>query len=657
MPRPKKPGAPEPKRRSRNGCWPCKARKVKCGEEHPSCTNCQKTGETCDYSVRLNWEGRRTKRSLSFGSTAETAQLPEAPLEPQQSPFNHTFSSSNSLLKIHPKSTVRRAQTSPESLTPGQRKLEPLGSIGDGPNQSGNASFGTASHRLAQMPATALRVPEYAVTTAPPKVTSALQRSHKRAKSLAESSDSEGPRQHGLVSSPTSLTGTSPPVSRLRSGTGSISAGSPLTPVSLGFRYEDDTRSPMLSLPSPASPENSRLTVNYLLSGSPNASHGRSKNTPSSLGPPFGSAITTGAPPDEGLFYGPCDTAISNGIYGEASWRFESIHSASVRDGYYRQPVPIWIPRNVHPLPPKLLGQKEPQMRIALWVQDIFPVLRQALGDREQIISNTSLATAVMLASLEIISPTAFGYDIPWQRHLNLARDLMWRRLAHLRRTARGLEEDRICAFLWSWFAYLDILGSLSGGMPDESSSRFRLLEYITHDTGDDMHEIDCIMGFTARCVQILAQIAELARVCDEQRLGPGGPPPSAWTPGPVFVQRARQLEQELMDSMSQPSPLCKHIQSVEDKGRQEMVLMNEAFHWAGLVHLRRRVLGKPPGHEGVQGPVRRIVACLECIRPGGSAETGFVFPMFTAGCNALDEGQRGKILERFRSVESNGMT
>ncbi|OBR15624.1 C6 zinc finger protein [Colletotrichum higginsianum IMI 349063] len=305
----------------------------------------------------------------------------------------------------------------------------------------------------------------------------------------------------------------------------------------------------------------------------------------------------------------------------------------------------------------RLLGQKEPQMRIALWVQDIFPVLRQALGDREQIISNTSLATAVMLASLEIISPTAFGYDIPWQRHLNLARDLMWRRLADLRKTARGLEEDRICAFLWSWFAYLDVLGSLSGGMPDEPSSRFRLLEYITHDTGDEMYEIDCIMGFTTRCVQILAQIAELARVCDEQRLGPGGPPPSAWTPGPVFVQRAHQLEQELMDSMSQPSPLCKHIQSVEGKDRQEMVLMNEAFHWAGLVHLRRRVLGKPPGHEGVQGPVKRIVACLECIRPGGSAETGFLFPMFTAGCNALDEGQRGKILERFRSVESNGMT
>lgn len=40
---------------------PCKARKIKCGEERPKCQNCERQGETCDYSIRLNWEGR-TKR-------------------------------------------------------------------------------------------------------------------------------------------------------------------------------------------------------------------------------------------------------------------------------------------------------------------------------------------------------------------------------------------------------------------------------------------------------------------------------------------------------------------------------------------------------------------------------------------------------------------
>ena len=68
MPRPKKEGAGEPKKRSRTGCWPCKARKVKCGEEKPSCQNCVKAGETCDYSIRLNWGGRSRKDKDANGA-------------------------------------------------------------------------------------------------------------------------------------------------------------------------------------------------------------------------------------------------------------------------------------------------------------------------------------------------------------------------------------------------------------------------------------------------------------------------------------------------------------------------------------------------------------------------------------------------------------
>lgn len=75
MPRRKEPGAAEPKRRSRTGCWyailftnlfnllseddrPCKRRKIKCGEERPQCANCQRQGQACDYGIRLNWNGR-----------------------------------------------------------------------------------------------------------------------------------------------------------------------------------------------------------------------------------------------------------------------------------------------------------------------------------------------------------------------------------------------------------------------------------------------------------------------------------------------------------------------------------------------------------------------------------------------------------------------
>ncbi|KAK2023583.1 hypothetical protein LX32DRAFT_134793 [Colletotrichum zoysiae] len=271
MPRPKKPGAPEPKRRSRNGCWPCKARKVKCGEEHPTCINCQKTGETCDYSVRLNWEGRRTKRSLSFGIATETGQSPKAPVQFQPSSFSHTLSISNSVPQIRPKPTIRRSQTAPQTVEPGKRKLEPLGALEDYPNKLEPGSFPSIprreTHMLAPSPMSSQRaVDSFSSMSSShqtvPEDTGKLLIAHKRTKSLAESSDSGGPRQHSYyISSPASLTGSSPPVSRLRSSTGSTSVGCPLTPVSLVLRPEDDTRSPILSLPSPASPGSSRLST------------------------------------------------------------------------------------------------------------------------------------------------------------------------------------------------------------------------------------------------------------------------------------------------------------------------------------------------------------------------------------------------------------
>jgi len=117
----------------------------------------------------------------------------------------------------------------------------------------------------------------------------------------------------------------------------------------------------------------------------------------------------------------------------------------------------------------KVLGQPEPVTRIAHWVQGIFTNLRKALDDPSQIITNANLATAIMLASLEIISPNAFGVTVPWQSHLDTARQMIL-----MRGGPKGMRtesrRDRVSNFLWSWFAYLDVLGSLSGGKNSPSS-------------------------------------------------------------------------------------------------------------------------------------------------------------------------------------------
>lgn len=276
-----------------------------------------------------------------------------------------------------------------------------------------------------------------------------------------------------------------------------------------------------------------------------------------------------------------------------------------------------------------------------------------------------------MLASLEIVSPTAFGYQIPWQRHLGLARDLIASRPDGIRWTRSWTQEDQVRAFLWSWLAYLDVLGTLSGGRRESSTAW--ILEYQKDEYEEEWDEIDCIMGVTTRGVYVLAKIAELAKECDVLRANESGESESVpaaevttkrdtkagiWDPPKGIVTRAWALEDEANVSMSRPPQPCKHLHAsgnVARWERHEIAALNEAFHWAGLVHLHRRVLAKASSHEDVQAAVLKIHACLDVVPIGGNAEGAILFPLFTAACETADPERREVVMERMEGMKRFG--
>lgn len=135
----------------------------------------------------------------------------------------------------------------------------------------------------------------------------------------------------------------------------------------------------------------------------------------------------------------------------------------------------------------RLLRQPEPATRIAIYMRDTFPNLRRALDDPNQVISNSTLATAIMLASLEIISPTAFGIEVPWQQHLGIAREIIAVRGGPQNMRSVALS-NQVVNFLWSWFAYLDVLGSLSGGKGNAVSPLFGPTQFYVFHTDTNSH-------------------------------------------------------------------------------------------------------------------------------------------------------------------------
>lgn len=302
----------------------------------------------------------------------------------------------------------------------------------------------------------------------------------------------------------------------------------------------------------------------------------------------------------------------------------------------------------------RMLAQPEPSNRIAVWVQDVFPKLRQSLTSNPHEISNSTLAAVIMMASLEIIASNTFEVPISWQSHLQMARSMVLARGG-----PQGVDRgDRVAYFLSRWFAYLDVLGSLSGNKTDTPLNS--LYWSREHTSLDEEFEIDCLMGFTNRCVGSLARISELAKLCEPLRIDEQGNIREHWRPTTDIEGQALQIKTELEEGLSERhGQHCSHSSDEDHTSwdATEIYATNEMFHWGGLVHLYRRVLGKPATDPDVQSAIREIVELLYKVRRGSSAEACLLFPMFVAGCDAQDLGQREKIMDRLRGVEGFGMT
>ena len=263
--------------------------------------------------------------------------------------------------------------------------------------------------------------------------------------------------------------------------------------------------------------------------------------------------------------------------------------------------------------------------------------------------------------------------------------------------------KDPALWFLTRWLAYLDVLGSLSGRTNEEplfggaywstkSSSAPKELSLIDEDDHawpandhieDDANEdyrIDCLLGFTTRCVAILAQIASLARRCDWERLDPEtNRARPEWRPSPSVLEEAEKLQAELEVARTHSHKQCPHhgpecCDSTSGTGATpasssshygdggggldaiESTATNSAFHWAGLIHLLRRVHNLPRSDLRVQNAVREIVGELNKVRKGGNVEACLLFPMFTAGVEAEEQSSRDAVLDRVKGAEGVGM-
>ncbi|QIW96696.1 hypothetical protein AMS68_002214 [Peltaster fructicola] len=695
----------EPKKRSRTGCWPCKGRKVKCGEERPACTNCLKSNEVCDYSIRLNWGGRskRDKDGTLADPNGFAFVATPSSVSTAQGAHEHVFSSQHII-------TARRSSGHATPPTPDMQQtshLQPTPPLPRYHTLPTSVPLNWSPRGTAKRMRTSPHMSSQPLFSYPTEQTS-------------PNSNFTPPSIDSLVHSPAATPGSS------------INSGSPFPVIpQLAVREQPDLRrlsvKSLLSDPTeePERPRYPRLDSHGC------RTYGYDHGQPD-LDIPLNddrAAIQHKSPDLRRPSAAISEISTSSLEHDQRDIVFEP-------GGYYGKPVAVRIPRTLEPLPSeltmnnmnllyfhhfinhtarimvphdcpenplrgvlpqmaiknkqllhlvlafsashraRLLNHAEPLNRIADWMSDVLPALRTALDDEnpepidpKDLNSLAPLTTAIMLASLEIISPNTFAVPISWQNHLDIARRILVSKGGLHRLAPQAATRDKAVFLVSRWFAYLDVLGSLSGGKY-RRPLRGAYLEdgggsWLVNRNDDEVYRIDCFFGFSGRCIALLAAVADLAAGCDEERIDPETRRERPyWQPSEDVKRQARLLQERLIVSAGLVSGGCMHTEEEipgggglkSDTDRDEMLATNEAFHWAGMLHLLRRVLALPREAPEVQLGVKKVLAALARVRQNSTAESCLLFPMFTAGCECIDQAEQEIFLRRMRAVEGWGM-
>ncbi|KAL8951251.1 MAG: hypothetical protein Q9222_002753 [Ikaeria aurantiellina] len=307
------------------------------------------------------------------------------------------------------------------------------------------------------------------------------------------------------------------------------------------------------------------------------------------------------------------------------------------------------LPRTAHRA--NLLNHPPPVMRIALWTKDVFQSLRQILTcvEPDKALSNHGLAIAIMLTSMKIVTPKVLETDTALSVYLTAANNMMkHNRLVPSTDASNDTGEGEEASFLNCWLQYLDAMGAVSHLEVDCASSAITAQGQPDEPRSKSV-EVDCLSSCSAELMGILSKTAMAGKFQDQ-----GGISSHASKDFQASQIVTSKLADAVLDSYLQRT--C-HKQRVPTGMVEKMEIQatQRLVSRANIVHRYRILEGRPTSHSSVQYHVQEILETLELVRPG-RMESGILYPLFIAGCEAQTHVQKDVVLDRFHRLEKLGM-
>ncbi|CAN9144080.1 unnamed protein product [Alternaria alternata] len=273
-----------------------------------------------------------------------------------------------------------------------------------------------------------------------------------------------------------------------------------------------------------------------------------------------------------------------------------------------------------------------------------MPTLRiQGIDHMRNAVHALAAGLQNMRVDAAISTTLVLAFAESWDQHISTginhikgAKILINQALVQHRHKPKHGEEWTRLKFLCNTWIYMDVLARLTSADDDDAYDVDTIQESI-YATGETETTLDPLMGCAHTLFPIIGRVANLVRKVRKSDSN-----------GPTIISQAVQLKSQL-EEWTPPS----FIEDPEDEttSPHDTIKTALAYRNATLLYLHQAVPEIPSESPSVLA--KRVLCDLATVHPRSRSIIVHIYPLMSAGCEAVEPDEREWVTERWRLMSS----
>ncbi|TID15995.1 putative c6 finger domain-containing protein [Venturia nashicola] len=256
-------------------------------------------------------------------------------------------------------------------------------------------------------------------------------------------------------------------------------------------------------------------------------------------------------------------------------------------------------------------------------------------------IENLGSGIATMRFDTAIATTLALAFAESWDQHISTginhikgAKILVGQALIrHQRVPFRGEELERL-KFLTNAWVYMDVLARLTSADNDESNDFDAAYSKLANSFDAELH-LDPLMGAASTLFPLVGRVANLVRRVRRSKSN-----------SPSAISHAMELKKMLQEW---EPPSVEEIPEDPTIDTEHTLQTAEAYRWATLLYLHQAVPEIPSASSAELG--KKVMIFLATVPLSSRTVIVHIYPLIAASCEAVDEEDRQWVSQRWMSM------